>query len=47
MIERFGAFEGFVGESFEGSDGADSSDIAAIYIYIVIWLEHHGNRPYG
>ena len=33
MIERFGAFEGFVGESFEGSDGADSSDIAAIYIY--------------
>ena len=30
------------------AEGADSTDIAAIYIYIfLIWSDLHGNRLYG
>ena len=31
----------------EAAVGADGTDVAAIYVYIVIWFEHHGNRLYG
>ena len=34
-------------EGADGADGADRTDVASIYIYIVIWLGHHGNRLYG
>ena len=31
------------------AEGGHRTDVAAIYIYIfiVIWLEHHGNKQYG
>ena len=32
-------------EGAEVGEGAGRTDVAAIYI--VIWLEHHGNRLYG
>ena len=31
----------------EGVEGAEEDEGAAIYIYIVRWLGHHGNRLYG
>ena len=30
----------------EGADRADRTNVAAVYMYIVVWLEHHGNRLY-
>ena len=33
------------GDKADGDDGADRTDVTAIYI--VICLEHHGNRLYG
>ena len=29
------------------AEGADRPDVAALYIYIVMRLERHGNRLYG
>ena len=29
------------------AEGADGTDVAAIYEYTVIWFEHHGIRLYG
>ena len=42
-VEMFGRLEGFGKfEGVEGLEGADATYMAAIYTYIVIWLEHHG-----
>ena len=37
--------EGDVGD--EADKGADKTDVAAMHIYILIWLEHNRNRLYG
>ena len=42
-----GAVEDEGDEGAEVAERADRIDVAAIYIYIVTWLEHHGNRLYG
>ena len=31
----------------EGAEGGDGTDVATIYIYIVMLLEHHGTRLWG
>ena len=41
-----GAEEDELAEGAEEAEGAEKTDVSAIYIYIVIWLEHYGNRLY-
>ena len=42
-----GAVEDEGDEGAEVAERADRIDLAAIYIYVVTWLEHHGKRLYG